>query len=140
MVNQHMQKNGKNCDPDNRVILSSDKIREELFGDESIQGDPRLVFDLLDSRLSGNLADGKDIVIDATNICKRDRASYFEIAKFHNATVTGIVFDIPVVTCMERNKNRNRVVPDHVYIKMLEKYQDPTLDEGFTVIIKEVES
>ena len=31
---------------DNFVIVSSDSVREELFGDESIQGDPSHIFNI----------------------------------------------------------------------------------------------
>ena len=118
------------------VIVSSDKIREELYGDEATQGDNNKIFSLVRERAEEALKDCKDVIIDATNLTVKDRSAYFDIAKTYDALVTGILFDIPVKECKRRNLKRDRVVPDFVYDKMMKRYEQPTLDEGFTMIIK----
>lgn len=119
---------------DDTVILSSDLIRKELYGDESIQGNPKEVFDILYDRMKVNLKDGKNIVIDATNICKRDRAEAIRIAKLYNCFVRAIEICTSIETCKKRNTNRERKVPDYVYNKMLIRYEAPTVEEGFDII------
>ena len=42
----------------NIIHLSSDLIRKELYGDESIQGDPAEVFSLMQKRAVGSLNEG----------------------------------------------------------------------------------
>lgn len=119
------------------VLISSDSIREELYGDEATQGDNNKIFSLVRERAEEALKEGKDVVIDATNMTIKDRSAYFDIAKTYDATVTGILFDTPVEECKRRNSKRDRVVPDFVYDKMLNRYEEPKLSEGFTMLIRE---
>ena len=58
----------------NSVYLSSDKICEELYGNESIQGNPVEVFTLMQSRAIEALKSGRDVFYDATNLTRKDRA------------------------------------------------------------------
>jgi len=118
------------------VSISSDKIREELYGDEATQGDNNKIFSLVRERAEEALKDCKDVIIDATNMTIKDRSAYFDIAKTYGAVVTGILFDIPVEECKRRNSKRDRVVPDFVYDKMMERYEQPQLSEGFRILIR----
>lgn len=121
------------------VSISSDKIREELYGDEATQGDNNKIFSLVRERAEEALKDCKDVIIDATNMTIKDRSAYFDIAKTYEATVIGILFDIPVEECKRRNSKRDRVVPDFVYDKMMKRYEQPQLSEGFTMLIRKVD-
>ena len=118
------------------VIVSSDKIREELYGDEATQGDNNKIFSLVRERAEAALKDCKDVIIDATNLTVKDRSAYFDIAKTYDALVTGILFDVPIKECKRRNSKRDRVVPDFVYDKMMKRYEPPQLSEGFTMLIR----
>jgi predicted kinase len=46
-----------------------------------------------------------------------------------------VFFDVPVEVCMERNRRRNRVVPEDVMNRMSAKLRPPTFDEGFSKIV-----
>lgn len=118
------------------VIISSDKIREELYGDAAKQGDNNKIFSLVKERAEEALRNCKNVIIDATNLTVKDRSVYFDIAIDFDATVTGILFDIPVEECKHRNSKRDRVVPDFVYDKMVKRYEQPQLSEGFTMLIR----
>ena len=118
------------------VIVSSDKIREELYGDEATQGDNNKIFSLVRERAEEALKDCKDVIIDATNMTIKDRSAYFDIAKTYEADVIGVLFDIPVEECKLRNSKRDRVVPDFVYDKMMKRYEHPQMSEGFAMIIR----
>ena len=50
------------------VHLSSDLIRKELYGDESIQGNPSEVFSLMQSRAIEALNNGETIEVDENHI------------------------------------------------------------------------
>lgn len=120
---------------DGATVLSSDKIREELYGDESVQGNPAKVFSILYGKMEEAINDGAEhIIIDATNINKRDRAKAIEIAKGGNHIVRAVVMDTPIAECIRRNDARERKVPDFVFDRMLRKYEEPTLSEGFDII------
>ena len=68
----------------NSNIVSTDSIREELYGDESIQGNGVEVFRLAYSRIRNYLSLGENVVFDATNIRKRDRKTVIDIGKEYN--------------------------------------------------------
>lgn len=118
----------------NGEVLSSDAIREELYGDEAIQGNPSEVFDELYYRMEECLKRDLDVVIDATSIGKRERYTTIKMAKQYNAELEAIVFKTPIAVCIRRNDERVRTVPDYAMDHMIRKFEDPTIAEGFDAI------
>lgn len=119
------------------IVLSSDKIRQELYGDESVQGNPAEVFGTLYGRMETALKNAESVVIDATNMTKRDREKAIYLGKKYGDLVKGIVMDTPIAECIRRNDARERKVPDFVFDRMIAKYEEPTLSEGFDYIVRE---
>lgn len=119
------------------VVLNSDAIREELYGDESIQGDPNVIFGKMRSRALHELRKGNSVVYDATNICFKDRKGILNSVnkELPEVWITGVVFATPVEVCKEWNQKRARSVPDFVYNKMLHRWQTPFEGEGFNSIL-----
>lgn len=116
------------------IHLSSDSIRAELYGDESIQGNPTEVFSLMQKRAVEALNEGYDVIYDATNITRRDRASIISICpKF--AKIEAHIIWAPIETCIERDAARDRTVGKAVIDKMLKRFQAPYYDEGIDEII-----
>ena len=90
------------------IILSSDSIRKELYGDENIQGDGRCVFKTLFERANNAISNGFDIIIDATNVDRKSRKSVFKSLKGEfNATAVFVDTDI-------KNELYSRGVREHV--------------------------
>ena len=120
----------------NTIIHSSDNIREELYGNQSIQGDPNKIFEMMRSRAINDLCAGKDIIYNATNVSYRDRKSIIADVKKLNLKIELIakVFATPIEECKRRNNLRDRQVPDYVYDKMLKKWKTPCEWEGFDKI------
>lgn len=54
-------------------VFSSDDIREELWGDVSIQKNPQKVFNILHQRVINTLNEGKNCIYDATNLNSKRR-------------------------------------------------------------------
>ena len=118
------------------VVLSSDSIRAELYGSEEEQGNPKEVFDALYQRMEMLLFRDLSVVVDATNINRWERSRAIELAKKWNArNIVCINIDTPLEECKKRNQTRERKVPEFVYDKMLQKYESPSYDEGFTMIL-----
>ena len=116
------------------IHLSSDAIRKELYGDEAIQGNPSEVFSLMQKRAVEALNEGYDVIYDATNITRRDRASIISICpKFYQIEVH--IIWAPIETCIERDATRDRTVGKAVIDKMLKRFQAPYYDEGINEII-----
>ena len=120
---------------ENEVILSSDIIRQELFGNESSQENNQLVFDTLYARARQLLKEGKDVIIDATNINAYYRHQTLKNFEDLNIERVAIVFDTPIQTCIKRDQKRKRTVGKAVIDKMISRYQAPSKDEGFDNIV-----
>lgn len=101
------------------MSFNADHIREELYGDAMIQGDPNEVFGLMYERLEEALIDEKDIVIDNTNVRKSNRRTLIALAKQYGYTDIELwIMDIPLKTCILRNSKRTRVVPEDIIVNM----------------------
>jgi predicted kinase len=48
--------------------------------------------------------------------------------------VEALYFDVPLEVCRDRNRRRNRVVPDDAMERMAAKLQPPDEAEGFTKV------
>ncbi len=115
------------------IHLSSDSIRAELYGDESIQGNPAEVFSLMQKRAIEALNEGRNVLYDATNITRKDRASIINICpKF--AKIECYIIWAPIEECIKRDAERERTVGKEVIDRMLKKFQAPYYDEGIDKI------
>ena len=114
----------------NCAVISSDAIRRELFGDESDQKDPELVFKTANSRVHTALANGTSVVYDATNMYKKSRKKVLAaIPRGKDVTVRFWVVNTPLEECLRRNSEYDRVVPEDVIRKMAAKFIPPTANE-----------
>ncbi len=119
------------------TIFSSDKIRGELLGEENDQSNKDLIFSTLYSRARDCLLEGKDAVIDATNLNKFERARVFENFKDIDGIERISVFvNTPLDECLLRNNRRARVVPESVIRDFHSRLEKPSIEEGFDSIIE----
>lgn len=118
---------------ENVSIVSSDKLREELWGDENIQGDNELLFDTLQKRILGNLLLDRDVIYDATNINAKRRRKYLKGVKIECRKVC-LFFLTDIDICKERNNSRERKVPEEVIERMYRTIQIPQYSEGWDEI------
>ena len=81
-------------DPEGRIqYCSSDKVREDLYGDESIQGDSNKVFRVLHNNVKNFLDRGYDVIYDATNVTRKSRRTIInEARKYCNRIEAHIVW------------------------------------------------
>lgn len=117
----------------NTIHLSSDKVREELWGDEAIQGDNNEVFRLLQSRAIEALNNGYNVVYDCTNMTRKDRACIISVCPKFVKIEAHVIFS-PIETCIERDAARERTVGKEVIDRMLKRFQAPWYDEGIDEI------
>lgn len=121
------------------VVCSSDQIRKELYGSESILGSYYEVFKTLDEKVKNVLESGQNAIYDATNLTKNGRKNI--INKFRNyAEKIIIVFmNTPLPVALERNKKRERKVPKRIIRNMSYSLEEPTKEEADELIVVEVE-
>lgn len=118
------------------ILLSSDTMRKELFGEESSQQDNTKVFDYMYTKAVQLLKSNDDItiILDATNINSKRRRH--AITMLNQRTGKPIVFEARVMAtpynaCIANNKGRERVVPNDVITRMYKAFQMPHYFEGF---------
>lgn len=119
--------------------LSSDALRAVYGKGEDDQTVTPIVFGHIKRKVDEFLKDGKNVLVDATSVNRRERSDYINSAKKHGAKVVALVFKMDRNGLIARNKKRGeeggRVVPDWVIDKMLNKYEEPDFNEGIDVII-----
>ena len=121
---------------DSYKLVSSDDIREALWGDASIQKNPKVVFSEMAARTLQALSEGYNVIYDATNIRRRDRLLILKKVKKLKPTVGTycLIFNVPVEKCLERNRARQRQVPDEVILRMAAHMERPEYNEGWDYI------
>lgn len=119
----------------NILPLSSDMVRILLFDDVTEQRYQDLVFSTLRSMLRARLLAKRPWnYVDATNLSPHERRSWVKLAHDFGYEAHAVFFDVPAEVCMERNKRRERNVPEDVMRRMASKLRPPKFEEGFAKI------
>ena len=116
------------------VIHASDAVREELFGDASVQDKLDVIFKILHSRVRADLNAGKTVIYDATNTTRKTRRKVLSLMSSRDTAECHIVWT-PIHICRDRDQARNRTVGPEVIDKMVRRWQAPWEDEGFSRIL-----
>jgi len=122
---------------DKTVILSSDTIREELFG-ERRQDKNGEVFDEMNRRTFENLEKGKNVIYDATNTNRKRRVALLKMlqAKFGYGCLYIVVGIINTPDrCRYTDSLREYKVGFDVIDKFAKTYEIPTYNEGWDQVI-----
>lgn len=119
---------------ENIKVFSSDAIRKELYGDESIQGDNNLIFRMLESRIEEHLTSGYDAVHDATNLREQNRKKLIQRFCHTGCEFIAVNMLTDYNTCLERNAGRDRKVPEEVIERMNKSYTRAKFAEGWDKI------
>jgi predicted kinase len=113
--------------------ISSDAIRLQLADTETDQTIHVRVFATMRYLLRQRIGLRRPTTwIDATNLTRRDRKPWFEIARWYGCIIEALYFDVPVAVCKARNAARGRVVPEHALDLMAAKLVPPSTEEGFS--------
>lgn len=120
------------------LYINADDIRQELTGDATNHTKEPEVWRLAYERIKTGLQE-YGVVIDATHSKRSDRVRMTTFCRQHGAKhIAGYWFDTPLAVCRQRNRQRDRIVPDAVLTKMHRQLADtpPSNDEGFDEIIQ----
>lgn len=119
-------------------IVSSDSIREELYGDESIQGDANKVFRIMLARTKQYLGEGKSVIYDATNLSDRRRINLLKELKEYDCAKLCHVLIVDPRECSNNQKLRSRMVSDEVIYRQVQQFRPPHISEGWDGITMDV--
>lgn len=116
--------------------ISSDEMRRLLADDVTIQTIHRRVFATVRYLIRQRLELGRpETYVDATNLTRWERRPYIKLGQLHGCEVEAVFFDVPLEVCLERNRARDRVVPEAALREMARKLVAPAVDEGFTRVV-----
>jgi predicted kinase len=113
-----------------------DLIRKAFYGDESIQGDGKRVFNTAFHDLKEYGSVGANVIFDATNINADRRKKFVKEMRGYFDIIIFKWFDTPLDICKDRNAKRDRVVPEEVLKRMWFNFEEPTMEEGWDYIEK----
>lgn len=115
--------------------ISSDEIRRWIADDPTDQRIHRIVFRTVRYLVVQRLAVGRPVTyIDATNLTVRERRPYIRLGQLHDCDVEAVFFDVPVEVCIERNRLRDRIVPEQAIRDMAQRMVPPSVAEGFVAV------
>ncbi|MBE9203637.1 WYL domain-containing protein [Synechocystis salina LEGE 06099] len=121
----------------NYKVVSTDKIRAQIFSDESIQGNWLQVENEVLRQLKEHINAGHSVIYDATNAKRPWRMELIQkIKQLGDIDIIGLHLKTPLEVCKQWNEQRERQVPDFViedYYQALKKFP-PLPAEGFTAI------
>lgn len=120
------------------VIVESDAIRKELgiTGHEAV--DNIKVFDEVHNRIKNSLKEGKNVVMDATNLSRKNRVHALTLAKIAGRRQylrSTLVFVLDTVeNCVLRDSQRTEPVGEKVIDRMYKSFEAPAYYEGWNEI------
>ncbi len=103
-------------------IVSSDKLRELVTGDAGDISKDKKVWELFYGTLDTYLWEGGIVVADATHLTPKSWKPLVELAEKFNIEVQAHIMRTKTELCVERNQNRERVVPAEVMSRMWWNY------------------
>ncbi len=121
-----------------RDLISTDAIREKIFGAEVIQGSWLVIWQEVQRQFQSAIAAHRTAIYDATNAQRSRRREILSLGReLGFTTITGIWVDTPVWLCLARNKRRTRQVPEEVIFRMHRQLRDapPSLAEGLDELL-----
>ena len=127
------------------VVLSTDAIRAEVFGDAAVQGPWSAIEQLLHGRLRSAVAAGRPVIVDATHARRPWRLALTQaLALPAPVEWIGWWLFTPLATCLEWNQRRQRLVPEPVIKELAAALADPQFGpsraEGFAAVVALVPS
>ena len=119
--------------------LSSDELRVVFGKNQEDQTVTPIVFGHIKKKVDEFLKDGKNVLVDATSVNRKERRDYINTAKKYGVKTVVFVFKMDRQGLINRNIQRGtqggRVVPDWVIDKMLLKFEEPLESEGIDQIV-----
>lgn len=126
------------------LLISTDAIRAQLFGDEAIQGSWLKIWSEVQRQFHQAIAQisqgkARSAVFDATNAVRRNRRQVIVSARAAGFTrITGLWLDTDLRVCLDRNRNRDRQVPEDIIWRMHRCLMGaiPSVQEGMHDLIR----
>ena len=125
-------------------LVSTDQIRNSLYGNQAIQGNWRQVWQqVLHQWRQGiklsHLGKLNGVIYDATNARRRNRRQVIAAARHLGFNyITLVWFDVPLAVSLKRNQQRSRQVPPDIVVTMQRQIEGapPSFSEDVDQILR----
>lgn len=122
----------------NTVKVCPDDNRRAIGGDSNNQAVSYPAFCMAKDQMRNALEAGKCVIFDATNMYKKARKDFINLARGKGAKVIAAVFECTKEILLTRNQKRatlgGRNVSEEVIDRMLSRYQQPDTTEFDEVV------
>jgi predicted kinase len=115
--------------------ISMDEERLHLCGNMLDMSKNQEVYEICLRKLKDHMFRRINTIWDATSVSRKLRKNLINIARQHGAQVSIVTFDLPLDVILERNKGRDRIVPEHVVVDYYKKIQSPKPHEYDRLIV-----
>lgn len=109
------------------VRVNKDDLRAMLHNSKFSKSNEAFILSLRDEIIIRALVNGNNVVVDDTNLDPKHACQFQSIAQEFMADYEEKFFDTDIMTCIERNKNRENSVPEKVIYDMYSRYLMPKL-------------
>lgn len=117
--------------------ISSDEVRRLIIDDPHDQTIHRRVFAAIRYLIRQRIAVGRPFTyVDATHLTPWERRPYVKTAQKYGCKLEVLYFDVPLEVCIERNRQRQPMVPEEAIREMARRMIPPTKQEGFTRVVR----
>lgn len=108
----------------NTVRVNNDELAEMMFNNDFPEkARYKFVEQVREEIILEALEQGFDVLIDNTNLPAKWRTRYSDLAVAHGYKFEVIDFtSMPLQVCIERNKKRERTIPEKVIVDMYNKF------------------
>lgn len=121
---------------DTDIVISSDDIRQEIFGNAESQDRSNMIFTIFHGRIAEALLKGKTVWADATNLSVKARKDYLRYAKGY--FIKAHLLTTPLEICIAQNNSRERKVPEDRIIEMFNSIEIPVNEPMTTIVVKNI--
>lgn len=118
---------------DNWVLVDTDAIREELWGNANDQQNGAEVFRVAYERMNAALAEEQNVIFCATSTTLRARNTLRQNLP-NKVELTFIWFPVLIDECIRRNGLRERHVPEEVIRRQYKHFQAFTAEEKYIIV------
>ncbi|MDJ0675585.1 MAG: WYL domain-containing protein, partial [Calothrix sp. MO_167.B42] len=122
----------------NYRIISTDEIRQQLYGDAKIQGNWNQIEEIVLTQIEKAIANGESVIYDATNAKRGWRIEILIKLSSRLPEIQWIAWYLktPLSTCLTWNQKRDRQVPQDVIENMFQSLHTfpPIPAEGFVTV------
>lgn len=114
----------------NAKIINKDSLRLMLDNSHWSKDNEKFVLRIRDLIVKEALAEGKHAIVDDTNLGQKHEPRLRDLARESGGTAFEIIdmTDVPLETCLERNRGRINQVPDSVILDMYRQFLAPKVE------------